>query len=210
MKSSELSAALLAFSPVADGGRTHELRAFASIFGGGMDETVVARLKRLPASLGIPATLRTSLSAIEAGLIAVGAKKQAADVSAVLVKFDEPASKPLDDIVAQSKAALESPPPRATRARATGATVQPDQMLATQLADELTRTVLDTNAFAKVLEQLKDARRVTTPTLALVGNRFLGNSKPYKGRKPVIADIVKRQGEDMLDHSRRAALKRAS
>lgn len=209
MKASELSAALQAFSPVGDGGRTHELQAFASIFGGGKSETVAARLKRLPASLGIPATLKTSLSAIEAGLSAVGAKKQAADMSAVLAKFSGPASAALDDVVAQCKAALENPPPRATSARATVAAKQPDQRLAKQLADELTRTVLDTHAFAKVLEQLKDARKVTTPTLVLIGNCFLGNSKTYNGRKTVITDIEKRQGEDLLDHSRRAALKRA-
>ena len=79
MKASEFSAALVAFSPVADGRRTDELRVFASIFSGGKDETVAARLKRLPTSLDIPASLKASLAAIAAGLIAVGAKKQAAE-----------------------------------------------------------------------------------------------------------------------------------
>ncbi len=210
MKASELSAALLAFSRVTDGDRTSELREFASIFGGGKDETVTARLKRLPAALGIPATLRNSLTAIEAGLIAVDARKQAACVSAVLAKFGNSANILLVDIVSQSRAALESPSPRTPRARAKGASAQPDQMLAKQLADDLTRAVLDTHEFAKLLKQLEDARQVTTPTLVLIGNRFLGNSKSYKGRKAVIADIMKRQGEDMLDNSRRAALRRAS
>ena len=47
MKANELSAALVAFSPIAEGRRTDELRTFASIFCGGKDESVAARLKRL-------------------------------------------------------------------------------------------------------------------------------------------------------------------
>ena len=209
MKAIELSAALLAFSPVADGSHTCELREFASIFSGGKDETVAARLKRLPSSLGIPVRLKTSLSAIEAGLIAVGARKQAADMSAVLAKFDGSVSITLSDIVAQAKIANEPPPPRAPRARTIRAIAHPDEILAKKLADELTRAVRDANAFSKVLEQLNDPRQVATATLVVVGNHFLGNSKPYKGRKAVITDIVKRQGEDMLDHSRRGAMERA-
>ena len=207
MKSQELSAGLVAFAPLADRGRIEELQSFASIFDGGAAETVGERLKRIPAGYGAPASFKANLIAIENGLNALGAKKQAADVKAVLAKFSGPFDGTVAELVARLKTAMVSRPAKTSNAEKAVATA--DQVLAKELAEELTRTVLDTHAFSRIVQRLSDAKQVSTPTLHVIGNRFLGHSKAYKGRKPVIVDIEKRQGEDMLDHSRRAAVKRA-
>ncbi|MGO9172200.1 MAG: hypothetical protein ACLP7P_09575 [Rhodomicrobium sp.] len=207
MKTQELSEALIAFAPLTEGSRATEIRHLANIFSGGKEETVVARLKQIPSGYGLPASVKVSLTAIEAGLKAVGAKKQATDVAAVLSKFNGQSAGTVEELAAQVKTAIVSRPVKASGA---GKTVAPaDQVLARQLADDLTRHVLDKSVFAGIVQRLDDAKKVSTPTLHLVGNQFLGNSKAYKGRKPVIDDIMKRHSEDISDKSRRAAVKRA-
>jgi hypothetical protein len=206
MKAQEFYAALMAFAPLAEVRRTQELQSFASIFNGGKAETVAQRLKLIPAGIGLPASVKASLAAIEAGLNAFGAKKQEADVKAVLSKFSGPFDGTVNDLVARVKTAMASPP---AKGGAKKAVASADEALAKELVDELTQAVLDTRAFSRVVQRLSDAKQVSTPTLHMIGNRFLGNSKAYKGRKTVIADIEKRQREDMLDSSRRAAVKRA-
>ena len=79
---------------------------------------------------------------------------------------------------------------------------------ARELADDLTRTVLEPGLFDEVVERLRAAKTVNTPTLAVVANRFLGNSKPYTGRKGAIDDIVRRQKADAREHARSRALSR--
>jgi hypothetical protein len=205
MKAQELSAALVAFAPLAEARRTQELQSFATIFNNGKAETVAQRLKQIPAGIGLPASVKASLAAIEAGFNAAGAKKQAADVKAVLSKFSGPFDGTVNELVARVKTAMVSGPAKGGAKEPVAA----DQVLAKELADELTRTALDAHAFSRIVQRLSDAKQVSTPTLHVIANRFLGNSKVYKGRKPVIADIEKRQGEDVLDSSRRAAVKRA-
>src|SRR5262245_35167857 len=124
MKSREMSAALAAFSPLAEGRRIDELRTFASIFSGGKEETVAARLKRIPSEPGLPPSLKESLKAIWAGLTATGAKKQADDLKAILTKFNGRFDGTLDAMVAQVTAALTSPPTRDGGAQG-GRTAQP-------------------------------------------------------------------------------------
>ena len=182
-----------------------ELQSLASIFSGGKTETVSARLKQIPAGYGVSSSLKVSLSVIEAGLLALGAKKQAADVKAVLSKFSGDCDGSVNELVARIKTEMGSRSAKSSRERKPVAPA--DGALARQIADELTSTVLDSSVFSGILRRLADSKQVSTPTLHVIANRFLGNSKIYKGRKPVIDDIKKRQAEDLLDASRRAAVK---
>jgi hypothetical protein len=207
MKAQDLSAGLLALAPLADRSGIEEIRSFASLFSHGKGETVGARLKQFPEGYGLPSSLKTSLAAVETMLHISGAKKQAADIRAVLAKFSGAFDRTTDELVAQIRTAVASRPSRTSASKRAAPTA--DQTLARQLADDLTRTVFDSSAFSKIVERLNNSKQISTPTLAMTGNIFLGNSKEYKGRKPVIADILKRQGEELLDNSRRAAVKRA-
>jgi hypothetical protein len=207
MKTHELSETLTAFASLAQGSRAGDLRTFAGVFTEGKAQTVAARLKQTAAGHGLPASLKESLTAIEAGLLAAGAKKQAADITALLSKFDGVVCGSVDDLIARLKSAAPTRPAKAARAKKAPAPA--DQALARQLADDLTAAVLDRDIFSKILQRLNDAKQVSTPTLHAIGNRFLGNSKVYSGRKPVLTDMQKRHSEELLDASRRAAVKRA-
>lgn len=212
MKTQEMFTTLRAFAGLAEVGPAEELRRFAGAFSGGKQEAVAARVKRVlarwkadPPPQGHPASLKRALVAIEAGLSASGAKKQASDLQVVLSLFDGPGTATVDSFVAQITTVLVAAPsakPRTSRAHV------PDDVLADELAAELARTVLDESAFAKVVDRLRDAKRISTPTLATVANRFLGNSKTYKGRKSAIDDIVSRQKMDAWSHARNKALDR--
>jgi hypothetical protein len=206
MKAQEMSAALVAFAPLAEARRTQELQSFATIFKDGEIETVTQRLNKIPPGIGLPASVKASLAAIEAGLLAVGANKQAADVKAVLSKFSGSSDGAIHELVAQVKTAMLNRP---VKGGAKKAVPSPDQVLAKELVDELTRALLDKHAFSSIVQRLSDEKQISTPTLHVIGNGFLGNNKVYKGRKPVITDIEKRQSNEMLDSSRRAANKRA-
>ncbi len=209
MKTQELSAALMAFAPMAEERRSEELRGFASIFGSGKAETIGARLKKIPAEFGIPPSVKASLNAIEAGFIAAGAKKQAADVQAILSKLSGDFDGPINEYVYRITAAIVNTSGKSGGQKKAAIPLPADQPLARKIADELTSSVLDASTFSEILQRLADTKLVSTPTLHLIGNRFLRNSKLYKGRKPVIDDIKKRQAEELLDSSRRAAVKRA-
>jgi hypothetical protein len=205
MKTRDLAATLIGFAGLAEAGRADELRKLANAFGRGKDETVAARLKKLSPASEHPATLRATLVTIEGALRAAGATKQALDIGAVLQTFQGPSGATVDEFIAQ----LSVPRPAVPRKKRAAAPLpDPDYTLARALADELTRTLLETTAFDKVIERLSDARQVNGPTLACVANRFLGNSKTYKGRKTAIDDIVRRQKADAREHARGRALSR--
>jgi hypothetical protein len=208
MKTQEMFSALRAFADVAEAGRAGELRTFATVFAGGKREAVAARIKRAggrwPAQQPHPAALKRSLIAIASGLSACGAKKQAADFEAILGLFQGGGTATVESFVEQIAVAL-TPPAKPSRAKPVQ---MPDQALAVELAEQLANAALDPNAFEGVVKRLRDSKRVSTPTLGLVANRFLGNSKAYSGRKAAIDDIVTRQKLDARSHARGKALDR--
>lgn len=210
MKTLEMFATLEAFADLAAPERIDELRKFANLFKDGKAETVAARVKRIqnrvdlaPAPRTYPASLRKSLAAIDAGLEASGAKKQADDIKVILGIFEGSSTGTVDGFIEWICVALA--PPQTTKAPIGRKAAAPrqksepsvDEALARRLADELTRTVLDPDAFSKVVDQLNDKKLVSTPTLVATANRFLGNQKSYKGRKPVLDDIMRRHKEDI-------------
>jgi hypothetical protein len=213
MKTTEMSSTLRAFAAVLAPERAHDLLKLAGALDGGTDEMVAARIKRIAKGLNArnqclryPLSLRESLSRIAAGFSASKAK-QASDFEAILSLLeDAETGASADDFVVQINEAMQ-----ASQARAPRHTTQPpqaDERLTLELTDELTRTVLDPPAFAKVMARLHDAKSVSTPTLAAVANRFLGNTKRYSGRKSAIADIKKRQHQDARTHARTKGLER--
>jgi hypothetical protein len=212
MRTTELSSALRAFAELATSERAEELRKFASVFDGGAEETVAARVKRLAKGLGLragyqsPAGLRDSLAAIAKGLGASKAK-QVGDFESIMSLFKAcDTSVPIDEFVSQLKEALVASQARPLRRGAQ--TQPPDTRLAAELADELARAVLDASAFSKVIDRLTDAGSVSTPTLSAIANKFLGKEKHYSGRKTAIDEIVKRHKQDLRAHARGKALER--
>lgn len=202
MKTRDFAATLAAFATLAEAGRASELRRLADFFRDSADETIAARLKKLSRATQHPAELRASIEAIHAGLKAAGATKQATAVAAVLKTFVGTGDATVEVFFGQ----LLAPP--APKRRAAPTAIEPDRGLARELADELTSAILDTAAFNEVMKRLRAAKHVNTPTLTLVANRFLGNSKHYKGRKDAIDDIVKRQKADAREDARGRALNR--
>lgn len=207
MKTTEMAGMLQALAGLAASDEAAGLRAIASFFKEGKAETVASRIKKVraragavPASADYPESLRATLSGVEAALTAATARKQADDVKAILTLFEGSPTGTVEGFVAWLSApAAKTPKKAAGTAKAPRSRPSPeaDAALAKALADELTRRVLDPEGFAEILEQLKDRKRVSTPTLGAVANLFLGNEKAYKGRKPVIDDIDRRHKEDV-------------
>ncbi len=202
MKTREFAETLAAYAGLADFGRAVELRKFADFFSKGKDETIVSRLKTMSRATGHPTMLKQSLEIIQAGFKVAGAKKQATEVGIVLGAFAGQNGAAIDAFIAEISVApspkKKTPPPPP----------MPDYRLARDLADELARTLLDTQSFSQVIVRLRDTKGVNAPTLAMVANRFLGNDKQYKGRKTPIDDILKRQKADAREHARGKALNR--
>ncbi|MGH6816771.1 MAG: hypothetical protein ACREC6_13820 [Hyphomicrobiaceae bacterium] len=215
MKTQNMLSMLRALADLADAEGAAELRKFAGGFGIGKDEAVTARVKRIlarrqasPDRSCYPATLRKSLAAIEAGLSASGARTQANDVQALLSLCEGFSSGSIEDFVASIAKSLT--PQQTSKASRKKAEQSADNKLARDLAEELTKTILDEDAFLKIVSRLHDAKIVSTPTLGLVANRFLGNTTNYKGRKPAIDAILRRQKNEARGHARVKALDRIS
>lgn len=210
MKSQDMSKSLRAFARLLDGRRGEEMARFATVFEGGKAEPVAARVKRILASWkrdnvqpNAPAGLKRDLAAVEAGLAASGAKSQAKVVQIALSLFNGREGGHANTFVAQVVEARD-----AAIAKAEKPALQPDQELARRLTDELTIAVLDEAAFAKIVKRLDDKKMVSTMTLALIANRFLGNSRVYKNRKPAMTDILQRHKDDLRSYARGKALDR--
>lgn len=213
MKTPEMFKTLVAFANLAEAGQAEELRRFARAFSGGKEEAVAARVKRVrarwkatPVERAHPPALKACLVAIGRGLSASGAKKPASDVEAVLSLFEGSATVSVDSFVQQVMAALSAPPVGGPQRGSREKT--PDHALARQLVEELASAGLDSVAFARVADRLRDPKLVSTPTLGAVANLFLGNSKNYSGRKAPLDDIVSRQKQDARSHARSKALDR--
>jgi hypothetical protein len=202
MKASELAATLTAFARLSDAARAAELRALAEVFSAGKDETTSARIKKLQCPSGHPAQLKASLEAVRSGFLTSGATKQATVIGIVLGVFSGPGDTTIESFVSQ----IAAPPP--PKKKSSSSKAEPDYALAHELADDLTRTVLEPGLFDEVVERLRASNMVNTPTLAVVANRFLGNTKPYSGRKGAIDDILQRQKADAREHARSRALSR--
>lgn len=210
MKSQDMSNALRAFATLVEGPKADEMTRFAAVFDGGKVEPVAARVKRILAAWNRasvqpthPPGLKRDLALLEAGLVASGAKPQVMDFQAVLSLFGGAGIATIDAFVARVAEARDASPAKSGKPE-----LPPDREQARQLADELAAAVLDAKAFAGVVQRLEDSKFVSTPTLAVVANRFLGNAKTYKGRKPAINDIMKRHKDDLRSHARGKALDR--
>lgn len=205
MKTSDFAEVLSAFAALSDAARGRHLTKLATVFIGGKEETLAARLKKWGHRTGHPASLKDSLQKIRVCLKAAGASKQSAAIDAVLDALTGPDDIGVDEFIAQITA---PPPPPAPKKKPARPQALPDYTLARELADELTRTVLNTSQFGEVVKRLRAAKEVNTPTLVIIANKFLGNDKSYTGRKEPIDDIVKRQKADSREHARGQALKR--
>lgn len=202
MRSRQLAEMLTALAEVAEATRADELRRFAAIFRTGGDDTVAARLKNMSRSHSHPAVLHRSLQSIRSGLAAAGAK-QGAIIEKVLGLFGGPDDAELTAFLHE----ITTPPLRQQPIRKKPVPAANHQ-LAQTMADRLTDSTLDTEAFSKVVEEFRSAKLVNTPTLVNIAHRYLGNDKPYSGRKAAIDDIIRRQKADVREHARGKALSR--
>lgn len=216
MKTKDMFAALQPFAALSDIHRGDELNKFASAFAEGKDETVAARVKRIAgcwkktsSQPNYPATLRKSFAAIQAGLSAMGANKQAEDFTALLSLCGGSSTGSIDGFVTQIAAALIAPAKTSKpRSKAAPAPKLPDPKLARELADQLAAAVLNPGVFAKVVDQLRDPKAVPTSTLHVIAAQFSGISKPFTGRKTPLEAIVRRHKEDMRRDAMGKALDR--
>jgi hypothetical protein len=214
MKTTEMSSTLKAFAGLARTDRAEELRKLASSFSSGKNETVAARVKRIakrlrsrPGCRSYPAGLKESLTSIASGFSASKAK-QARDFEEVISLFNgAEAGGSVDEFVTWINEALVALDTGTAR-RTTPVQSPPDHRVVTGLAADLANTVLDSDAFSKVVNRLRDTNNVSAPTLSAVANRFLGNNKRYSGRKSAIDDIVKRHRQNVRAHARGKALDR--
>lgn len=202
MKARQLAATLNALAKVADATHSEQLRRFATVFASGSDEALGARLKKLSSASAHPAALKESLDVIRAGFEAAGATKPATAIGAVLRVFAGRGDASIEAFIGEITA------PRTPKRRAAAPPPAPDHRLARDLADKLTSRVLDPDSFNEVVQQLRDAKQVNSPTLIIIAHRFLGNDKPYTGRKLAIDDIIRRQKADAREHARGKALSR--
>jgi hypothetical protein len=202
MKTRQLAVTLGSLAAVADTTRGDQLRALARLFGDGADETVAARIKKFSPATAYPDALRACLASLLSAFRAAGAAKQAADIQALLKVFVGNSGASVDEFIHE----ISIPRPKAKRS--TSVASSPNLTLAGELADELSRTVLDEDAFSDVVRRLKVAKTVNTATLAAVANRFLGTSKRYTGRKAAVDDILQRHTADVREQARGRALSR--
>jgi hypothetical protein len=204
MKTTEMASTLEAFAALASVDRASDLRKLAGIFNKGIEETVAARVKRISRALNArpecrnyPMTLKESLTTIASGFAASNAK-QASDFEAIKSLFEgSKGGVSVDEFVSRINEALAAMPQAAGIMQARPA----DQRLVSRFAEELARAAFDPNSFSKVVDRLRDDT-VSTPTLAAIANRFVGNDKRYKGRKPAIDDILRRQRQDARARAR--------
>src|SRR5262245_15179419 len=202
MKTQDFAGILTALARLVDEGRGGDLRKLASVLSDGKVETTAARVKKMQRAAGHPAGLKVSLEAIQAAFKGAGAAKQATSIGVVLSVFAGRADTPVDAFIAE----ITATPPQKPRTKL--APPEPDHRLGKEIVEQLRRTVLDTGSFNEVIDRLRTAKTVNTPTLGIIANRFLGNSKSYAGRKAAIDDIVKRQKADAREHARNQALSR--
>jgi hypothetical protein len=64
--------------------------------------------------------------------------------------------------------------------------------VAEQFAADLVEAQQDRDRFPKLLQQLKDSKRINTATLHRIAHVFLGKKEPYSGRKQALEDIIQR------------------
>ncbi|MGI9410101.1 MAG: hypothetical protein ACR2OV_08505 [Hyphomicrobiaceae bacterium] len=205
MKTSDLAKTLTALAKLATAETARELNQLAEYLHSGKDETLAQRLKKAGTLNGYPRSLKLSLENIQTGFEAAGAKKQAGVIATFLKMFRGRDDVSVGDFIAQ----LDTPPPKpATKKASTAAKL--DHTLARDLADELSKRDLSTAQFETLLARLQKPKDVSTPTLHLIANRFLGNDKRYKGRKAPIDDILKRQKDDAHDRALERALDRVA
>ncbi len=202
MRTRQLAGTLTALANLAEGTSADQLRRFARVFSSGNDETIAARLKKMSQASGHPAALKENLEVIREGFQAAGATKQATAIDAILDIFVGRGDASVEAFIAEITV------PRQPVRRTPAPPLAADSRLARELAEQLSRTVLDADSFSEVLKQLRAPKLVNTPTLAIVANRFLGNSKTYSGRKNAIDDIIRRQKSDAREHARGKALNR--
>lgn len=129
------------------------------------------------------------------------ALQRAADLFALLAILDEARS----DFAALAPllAALpERPSARKAQSSANSARKKPQPSarktaevvpeLADRFAKDLADALLDRDRFPKIHQQLKDGKRINTPTLHRIAQIFLRKHEAYSGRKQALEDILRR------------------
>lgn len=183
MHTKDFARTLRAFAELADFNRSHDLYRFAGFIEQGANETLFSRLKRLSPSNSYPLRLKESLEAIESGLKAAGAAKQAKEFRAVQELFMGRPGATLAQFIEEISVAAQTPDLSTPRFK----TAKLD--LARDLSERLLKPALDDRSFQAIIKILSSPGEVDTATLALIANLSLGNRHVYRDRKMALAAI---------------------
>lgn len=74
---------------------------------------------------------------------------------------------------------------------------QADTEFAAMFSKNLASASLDRLRFVELHHQLKDSKKVNTPTLHCIAQRFLGNKTVYSGRKQALDEILRRHHDSL-------------
>src|SRR4051794_17213586 len=99
MRANDLARALMSFAELMDFQRSDELYRMARIIETNNNETIFALFSRMRASTRHPSSLKTSIEAIQKGVLAIGAKKQAAVLSDLVALFAGPRGATVDEFL---------------------------------------------------------------------------------------------------------------
>jgi hypothetical protein len=183
MHTRELARALHAFAGIADLDCAQELHLLAAFFERGKNETISARIKRATPSVHHPHRLRESLTAIEAGLRAVGAVKAGNALAAVQKLFTGRSDGSAEQFLREISAPPQTPDAFSRRFKSANAS------LAEGIFAILGSAANDPPSFDARLEELASASPAGTATWTLVANQFIGNRRIYRDRKSAIRAI---------------------
>lgn len=172
MRANDLARALMSFAELTDFGRSDELYRFARLIEGNTNETIPALFSRMRASTRHPSTLKSSIEAIQKGVLAVGAKKQAAVLSNLLALFAGPSGATVDEFLAE---VFPIPGPIAL-----GSMVQ-----------DLKNPLLASDVFQRILDQLSSQAAMSRSQLSMIAKSLLGDEYVLRDRRTTIHAIAK-------------------
>jgi hypothetical protein len=212
MKKTQLAQALLALAQCTPGEASRSLAALTDFVEKLPGSTVATILKQFEAGRKAekvphrsPAELRRPLQSLARIVAATGSKAASNEVDRlVAVLLPNGASCSIEDFVHDLKQLSDRPRPKPKASPPKIA----DEQLAQRLAAELERVKGDAGRFPLLMETLKNAKKVDTPTLQRIGQIFLRRPRLGKGRKPVLDALINRHHDELRYSFQESSLER--
>ncbi len=211
MKKTELVQALQAMSQCTPVETSRQLVAFAEFIERRSGVSVSAILKTLETGRKAhqvprrsPAELRKALHALTQVVKAAGTMSAISEIDrlAALLPLDSDCS--LVDLLNDLEALAEKPKAK----RQSSSPKNANEPLVQKLVAELNLAKGDAGLFPHLMQTLKNANKVDTPTLQRVGEIFLQRQKLGKGRKPILDALLARHHDELRYAFQESSLER--